>query len=108
MLAYPRTLSRTTALTTPLKPLEAMAMGKLVIVSDVSAMRELVQHEVTGLTFAQGDADDLAQKCIRALSSPEERQNLESAARDWVLRERNWPGLVSHYKEIYQYACRAS
>ena len=101
VLVYPRHLTRTTALTTPLKPLEAMAMGKAVVVSDVAAMRELVEPSVTGLTFRAGDAGDLAAVCARLLADPAARVRLGQAARQWVQRERDWSRTVARYLPIY-------
>ncbi|HLK56023.1 MAG TPA: TIGR04063 family PEP-CTERM/XrtA system glycosyltransferase [Chthonomonadaceae bacterium] len=106
MMVYPRILTRTTALTTPLKPLEAMAMGKPVLVSDVAAMRELVQPGVTGGRFQAGNAEDLAAQCLKLLQASEERQRLGRQAREWILQERQWPTLVKRYHEIYRAAAR--
>lgn len=102
VMVYPRLLTRTTALTTPLKPLEAMAMGKPVVVSDVPAMHELVRHGKTGLMFRSGDPVDLAAYCTEVLSSPEYGARLGTGGREWVLAERQWPALVSRYSQIYQ------
>jgi glycogen synthase len=52
ILAYPRKKMRLTDLVTPLKPLEAMAQGKLVAASDVGGHRELIEDGVTGTLFA--------------------------------------------------------
>ena len=101
VLCYPRRMTLTTALTTPLKPLEGMAMAKPVIVSDVGAMREVVSDGVTGLVFKAGDARDLAAKCISVLADVELQHRLGSAGRDWVVRERQWPLLVAKYSGIY-------
>jgi PEP-CTERM/exosortase A-associated glycosyltransferase len=101
MMVYPRILTRTTALTTPLKPLEAMAMGKAVMVSDVPAMQELVQPGVTGLMFRAGDVMDLASQCTSTLQSSQQREQLGRKARAWILTERQWPILVGRYREIY-------
>ena len=101
LMVYPRLLTRTTALTTPLKPLEAMAMARPVLVSDVPAMQELVQPEVTGLTFRAGDTDHLAARCAELLTAPERCRELGMRAREWVLRERQWPMLVARYRSIY-------
>jgi PEP-CTERM/exosortase A-associated glycosyltransferase len=101
VLCYPRRMTLTTALTTPLKPLEGMAMAKPVIASDVPAMCELVSDGVTGLVFKAGDARDLARKCIALLSDSQLQQRLGAAGRDWVVRERQWPSLVAKYSEIY-------
>jgi PEP-CTERM/exosortase A-associated glycosyltransferase len=102
VLAYPRRLTRTTALTTPLKPLEAMAMAKPVIVSDVPAMQELVCDGKTGLVFRAGDADDLASKCCDLLGNQVRRWGLGTAAREAVIAERQWATLVSQYLPLYE------
>jgi PEP-CTERM/exosortase A-associated glycosyltransferase len=102
VLAYPRRWTRTTALTTPLKPLEAMAMARAVIVSDLPPMRELVSDDVTGLLFSAGDHLDLAAKCTALLADSVRRRRLGTAARDWVTRERQWRTLVFAYQQIYR------
>lgn len=48
VLVFPRTRIRLTDLVTPLKPLEAMAMGKPVLASDVGGHRELIEDGRTG------------------------------------------------------------
>jgi len=101
LMVYPRLMTRTTAITTPLKPLEAMAMGKPVIVSDVPAMHELVRPGETGLLFRAGDRADLADKCAQILSEPARCDELGRCAREWVLAERQWPHLVARYGAIY-------
>jgi PEP-CTERM/exosortase A-associated glycosyltransferase len=101
LMVYPRVMTRTTALTTPLKPLEAMAMGKPVIVSDVPAMHELVRPGETGLIFRAGDAADLAEKCLQILGEPAGCVQLGGRARDWVLAERQWSALVAGYQKVY-------
>jgi glycosyltransferase involved in cell wall biosynthesis len=106
VVAYPRRLTRTTALTTPLKPLEAMAMAKPVVVSDVAPMLELVRDGQTGLVFHAGDVTDLASKLMRLLRHPELRNQLGNGARQWVLRERQWPDLISRYRDVYQSVLR--
>jgi glycosyltransferase involved in cell wall biosynthesis len=47
VLAYPRYSMRLTELVTPLKPLEAMAMGKALIASDVGGHKELIHNGET-------------------------------------------------------------
>jgi glycosyltransferase involved in cell wall biosynthesis len=102
VVAYPRRLTRTTALTTPLKPLEAMAMAKAVVVSDVAPMLELVRDGQTGVVFQAGDVRDLASKLTRLLRNPALREQVGQGAREWVLRERQWPDLISRYSDVYQ------
>ena len=102
VVAYPRRLTRTTALTTPLKPLEAMAMAKPVVVSDVAPMLELVRDGQTGVTFHAGDVLDLASKLAKLLRNAALRDQLGQGAREWVLRERQWTDLISRYQDVYQ------
>ncbi|HSO00015.1 MAG TPA: glycosyltransferase [Candidatus Nanopelagicales bacterium] len=104
LMAYPRIRTRTTELTTPLKPLEAMSMERPVIVSDVTAMGELVRDGETGFVFRAGDVQDLAQKCVAALQDPARLAEIGRAARAWVLAERDWPTLISRYRTIYERA----
>ena len=52
---------RLTELVTPLKPLEAMAQGRLVLASDVGGHKELIEDRVTGYLFPANDASSLAE-----------------------------------------------
>ena len=101
VVAYPRRLTRTTALTTPLKPLEAMAMGRAVVSSDVPAMRELVRDGENGMTFAAGQQEGLARGCIRLLEDAPLRRALGDRARAWAVGHRRWDALVGRYHGIY-------
>jgi glycosyltransferase involved in cell wall biosynthesis len=101
IVVCPRLLTRTTALTTPLKPLEAMAMGRPLVISDVPGMRELVREGYTGVTFPAGDADALSRVCLRLLGDTGLRRALGQRARAWVAEHRQWPTLVARYRDIY-------
>ncbi|WP_437279923.1 glycosyltransferase [Sorangium sp. So ce375] len=104
LLVYPRIRTRTTALTTPLKPLEAMAMARPVMVSDVPAMGELVRYGETGFVFKAGDSVDLTRRCVEALKDPARLDQVGKNARAWILKERQWPTLLSRYTTIYEQA----
>ncbi len=101
LFVYPRNLTRTTAITTPLKPLEAMATGKPVLVSNVGAMLELVKPGETGSVFRAGDQQDLADKAIEILADPARQEAMGQAARRYVEAERQWPKIVAKYTGIY-------
>jgi len=101
VVVCPRLLTRTTALTTPLKPLEAMAMGRALVISDVPGMRELVRDGETGATFPAGDVDGLARVCLRLLDDPALRRALGQRAHSWVVEHRQWSTLVARYHDIY-------
>jgi PEP-CTERM/exosortase A-associated glycosyltransferase len=101
VMVYPRILTRVTALTTPLKPLEAMAMERAVVVSDVPAMQELVEDGKTGLVFRSAEPADLAAKCVRLLEDDYLRGELGVNGRKYVTEERSWSELVLGYQTIY-------
>lgn len=100
-LIYPRLNTRLTELVTPLKPLEAMAMGKLIIASDVGGHKELVQNGKTGLLFPAGDKQALAEVISQVLGDSEQMEQIRRSARAYVEGERNWTELVALYEPIY-------
>ena len=102
VLVYPRLKMRLTDLVTPLKPLEAMAQGRLLAASDVGGHRELIQDGRTGVLFRADDPDALAEKVLELLSKPEQWLGLRHAARSFVETERNWQGSVMRYQSVYE------
>jgi PEP-CTERM/exosortase A-associated glycosyltransferase len=101
VLVYARHRMRLTELVTPLKPLEAMAQGKLFIASDVGGHRELVQDGVTGYLFPAGDAGALVAAVDRVLSERTGWEKMRRAQRHFVEAERTWARSVSRYSDIY-------
>lgn len=101
LLAYPRHALRLTELVTPLKPLEAMAQGRLLIASDVGGHRELITDGVTGVLFRADDVSDLAAKAVATLNRPDAGAALRASARRFVEHERTWTHSIDNYKTIY-------
>ena len=101
VLVYPRLKMRLTDLVTPLKPLEAMAQGRLLAASDVGGHRELIQHGKTGILFKADDATSLADSVLSLLNSPKKWDGLRQQGRAFVEAERNWPASVARYKDVY-------
>ena len=102
VLVYPRLSMRLTDLVTPLKPLEAMAQGRLLVASDVGGHRELIADGVTGVLFKAGDPEALAGKVLALLDDGSRWPLLRAAARRFVETERNWAGSVDRYRQVYQ------
>jgi PEP-CTERM/exosortase A-associated glycosyltransferase len=98
----PREQIRLTELVTPLKPLEAMGMGKTVLASDVGGHQELIQHDKTGLLFRAGSEDDFLKQAVRAAKNTKLRARLGDEARRYVKGHRSWPQIVSRYRAIYE------
>jgi glycosyltransferase involved in cell wall biosynthesis len=61
--------------------LEAMSMGKAVIVSGTEGLRGLVNDGETGLVVAPGDPAALRTAVVDLLADPEKRRRLGQAAR---------------------------
>ncbi len=104
ILAYPRDRQRITELVTPLKPLEAMAMKKAVIGSDVGGLTELITDEETGLIHRAEDTDHLAAQIQRLADDPELRRRLGDNGRAYVERERQWPQIIQGHFALYDRA----
>jgi glycogen synthase len=106
VLAYPRLPIRLTELVTPLKPLEAMAQGRMFVASDVGGHRELVRHGETGFLFKAGDASALEQAIEDVLQRRGEWPRIMAQARHFVESERTWADSVARYESVYQRAMR--
>jgi len=98
---YPRLPIRLTDLVTPLKPLEAMAQGRLVVASDVGGHRELLRDGETGLLFRAGDRAALKSTILDMLSDPARACRMRAAARRFVETERSWEASVARYEPVY-------
>jgi PEP-CTERM/exosortase A-associated glycosyltransferase len=105
---YPRLSMRLTEMVTPLKPVEAMAQGKIVVATNIGGHREMIQDGVTGHLFTPGDPRALA----RAVRDAFERRNdwpaERAASRRYVDEHRNWRRNVERYKKIYDSLTAAS
>ena len=84
VLVYPRHSMRLTELVTPLKPLEAMAQGRLMVASDVGGHKELIRDGETGVLFRAGDASDLAAKVLQLLAQQDAWAAMRQRGRAFV------------------------
>jgi PEP-CTERM/exosortase A-associated glycosyltransferase len=101
VLAYPRRSMRLTELVTPLKPLEAMAQGRLLVASDVGGHRELIRHRETGWLFQADSVVALATAIGELLDQRQRWPGLRQAGRHFVEAERNWRASVAGYCEPF-------
>ncbi len=106
LFVYPRRAMRLTETVTPLKPLEAMARGGIVLASDVGGHCELVRHGETGLTFPADDAVALARAIDAAITRRGQWDEISRTARAFVERERSWDRSAQGYLPAYSRALR--
>lgn len=102
VLVYPRQKMRLTELVTPLKPLEAMAQGKLVMASDVGGHRELIEQGKNGFLFRADDVDNLVVELGMLFRQRESWPRIQQNGRQFVESVRNWKNSVAMYRETYE------
>ena len=82
--------------------LEAMAMEKPVIVSDVGGLRETVEHGISGFVIPPGDSVILAHYLAFLLDNPERCRQMGSAGRQRVLSTFQWDYIYqTYYRDIF-------
>jgi glycosyltransferase involved in cell wall biosynthesis len=108
ILVYPRRSVRLTEHVTPLKPLEAMAMGKPVLASRVGGLVELVKDGETGMLFEPENIKSFCETATRLLSDSALRDRLGNNARETVIREKDWSVLAHVYEEVYGFAMKVA
>ena len=106
ILPIPRLSSAVTEMVSPLKPLEAMAMGKAVLLSDVSPHLVFAGHNERARLFKKDSVDSLAENLRMLIENPQERRRLGQAARQWIVRERTWKRVTHHYSHSIEQLLR--
>ncbi len=102
LLVFPRKSMRLTETVTPLKPLEAMAQGRLLLASNVGGHRELIRDGDTGFLFAPNDVDALASGVQSMLAARPRWDAMKLSARRFVETERSWRASVARYQSVYK------
>nr|WP_283257914.1 glycosyltransferase [Brachybacterium kimchii] len=96
---------------TPQKPVEAMALGRPVVVSDLPALRECVTNsrgQICATLAPAGDPSGLAQAIVDLADSDRRRAALADRAHQ-LASERTWLSMVRRYVAAYdraQWECR--
>jgi PEP-CTERM/exosortase A-associated glycosyltransferase len=101
ILVYPRKRMRLTELVTPLKPMEAMAQGRLVAASDVGGHKELIRHGDTGTLFAADNPAAIAASLDSLLANRDQWDAMRQRARYFVETERSWQTNIYRYDPVY-------
>jgi glycosyltransferase involved in cell wall biosynthesis len=104
---FPRISAEVCEMISPLKPLEAMAMGSVVLASNVRAIAEHVIANKNGLLFEKENAHDLAEKLTELIQHPMMIQELSRDGRSWVEQRRTWNSMAAVIASVYTH-CHTS
>ncbi|WP_246610884.1 glycosyltransferase family 4 protein [Nonomuraea rhizosphaerae] len=102
IFSCPREDLRVCRLVTPLKPVEAMALGKPVVLSDLPALSELVGSDGAGLLVPPGDPAELAKAIAGLREDPARRAAMGEAGRAEVAAKRTWGRVAETYQALYR------
>jgi glycosyltransferase involved in cell wall biosynthesis len=80
--------------------LEAQLSGTPVVAADLGGMAEMVRHDVDGLLFRPGDADDLAWQLQRILDEPDLLPRLRANAPPVLTVDEHMRQLMDVYKAV--------
>jgi glycosyltransferase involved in cell wall biosynthesis len=97
----PRRDERAARTVTPLKPYEALAMARPLVVADLPALTEIAAPDSRGLVFPAGDAAALATALERLMDDPALGRRIGEAGREWVARERSWSANGPRFRAVY-------
>ena len=91
IMPCPRRRFPVTEMVSPLKPLEAMASGKAVVLSDLGPSRDLAGGaQERALLCSPGDPVSLADVLRRLVEDPRLRSEMGRRARLWTIEHRTW------------------
>ena len=91
----------------PIKPVEVMAMGKVIISTDVGGMREIIEDGKTGYLTSHS-ADAISNKIIEVLNAPSLQEEIGANARAYVEKEHNWENIARKLVNTYNNLLRTS
>lgn len=99
---FPRLPLAVCEMVSPLKPFEAMAMGKAVVASNVAALAEIVQDRETGLLHQKGSVEDLRRVLEELLDDASLRELIATNGLRWVRDARDWETLATSVTTVYE------
>lgn len=94
LVCIPRKPFKVCKIVPPIKLVEALAMGKPVIVPDLPVFRDELSDTPPGWFFQAGNAEDLARVIRDALHNDDQLQKIRMQARKYVLANRCWQSFV--------------
>lgn len=84
----------------PLSVIEAMSAGKAIIATDVDGIRELIEHERSGILVEKNNASAVA-KALDRMSAPGIRESLGEAARSFYEKRFTLQTMIRQIESRY-------
>ena len=88
----------------PMAILEAIAVGAPIVATDVGDVRAVLEDTGAGLCVDAGDPEELYAACLRVLSDPALREQLERRSRE--ARQLDAETMVDRYEALFEAAIR--
>ncbi|HEY8472993.1 MAG TPA: glycosyltransferase family 4 protein [Natronosporangium sp.] len=85
----------------PLKPFEAFATGRAVVLSDVRALAGIADESGAASLFEAGNPSSLATVLSELILDPARRDRLAARGARWVREHRSWAGIADRYRAVY-------
>ncbi len=82
--------------------LEAMAAGKVVVATESTNAREMINHNQSGIILPHADPKQIASALLSLVNDDPLRQELGAAARETVLNSFDMPIIEQRYIQLYQ------
>ena len=101
IFVVPRIADFASDFVTPMKPFEAMAMKRPVVISDRPALKEVVEPGVRGAVFEAGNHAMLSKILISLSKDAALRSRYAEQGCEWVMSERTWGRTILEYEKVY-------
>lgn len=98
---FPRKPFEVCEVVSPLKPFEALAMQKAVLVSSCNALIEIIQDGYNGVVFEKGNNISLAEKLELLITNRNLREKVAKNGLEWVRQERDWAVIAKKANDLY-------
>jgi len=92
----------------PISLLEAMAMGKIIIASDLGARKEMIQDNYSGLLYDVNSKTDFVNKIHWIINNREQARQLGENARNSYLEKYNPESNYEQLMKIYEKAIKTN
>ncbi len=82
--------------------LMAMSYGCPVLASNLEGFTEVIQDNISGFMFQQGDSEHLAERLIEILSNPERMAEVAKAGYETIVNHYNWTKIGRQTAKVYK------